>query len=67
MMYGARKEENTVETPKTEEWLTLSAEEKKKRLFEKQKALLDTFLAHGAISPAQYQKSLGDLRVKMGQ
>ena len=28
--------------------------------------LLDTFLSHGAISRAQYDKSLGDLTVKMG-
>ncbi len=45
---------------------TLSPEEKKRRLYLDQKRLLDTFLAHGAISPAQYQKSLGDLTVKMG-
>ena len=56
-----------METPKTEEWRSLSPEEKQKRLFEKQKALLDTLLAHGAISEAQYRKSLGDLREKMGQ
>ena len=41
-------------------------EEKKKELFLRQKQLLDTFLAHGAISQAQYDKSLGDLIVKMG-
>ncbi len=35
-------------------------------LYERQKALLDTFLSHGAISKAQYDKSLGDLTVKMG-
>ena len=42
------------------------AEEKKKELFRSQKFLLDTFLEHGAISRAQYDKSLGDLIVKMG-
>ena len=36
------------------------------RLFERQKELLDTFLEHGAISKAQYDKSLGDLKEKMG-
>ena len=41
-------------------------EEKKKQLYVQQKALLDTFLAHHAISRAQYDKSLGDLTVKMG-
>ena len=35
-------------------------------LFIQQKELLDTFLAHGAISRAQYEKSLGDLTKKMG-
>ena len=39
---------------------------KKRVLFEQQKALLDTFLKTGAISIAQYNKSLGDLTVKMG-
>ena len=41
-------------------------EEKKKELFRNQKQLLDTFLKNGAISQAQYDKSLGDLIVKMG-
>ena len=35
-------------------------------LFRKQKNLLDTFLERNAISQAQYDKSLGDLRDKMG-
>ena len=35
-------------------------------LYKKQKNLLDTFLSNGAISKAQYDKSLGDLTVKMG-
>ncbi len=41
-------------------------DEKKKELFLRQKQLLDTFLEHGAISREQYDKSLGDLIVKMG-
>ncbi len=41
-------------------------EEKQQWLFDAQKQLLDTFLAHGAISQAQYDKSLGDLTAKMG-
>lgn len=41
-------------------------EDKKKQLFLNQKRLLDTFLEHGAISQTQYDKSLGDLIVKMG-
>lgn len=48
------------------EWASLSPEEKKKQLFLKQKNLLDTFLERNAISQAQYDKSLGDLRDKMG-
>ena len=48
------------------QWENLSPEEKKKQLFLKQKELLDTFLEKNAISQAQYDKSLGDLRDKMG-
>ena len=44
----------------------MTPEEKKRELYRKQKELLDTFLSHGAISRAQYDKSLGDLTVKMG-
>ena len=44
----------------------MTAEEKKRDLYLRQKELLDTFLEHGAISWAQYEKSLGDLTVKMG-
>lgn len=49
-----------------EGWNCLSPEEKRRKLYEEQKKLLETFLSHGAISPAQYQKSLGDLTAKMG-
>lgn len=42
-----------------------SSAEKKKQLFLKQKETLDIFLEHGAISNAQYIKSLGDLMKKM--
>ena len=41
-------------------------QEKKLRLFLQQKQTLDIFLKNGAISQAQYNKSLGDLREKMG-
>ena len=44
----------------------LTPEEKKRKLYEKQKALLDTFLEHRAILQQQYDKSLGDLTEKMG-
>ena len=44
-----------------------AAAEKKHQLFLRQKALLDTFLSNGAISQAQYDKSFGDLKEKMGE
>lgn len=44
----------------------MTPQEKKRELYERQKELLDTFLLHGAITPAQYHKSLGDLTEKMG-
>ena len=49
-----------------DEWEQMSPKEKKKQLFLKQKNLLDTFLTHRAISQTQYDKSLGDLKEKMG-
>lgn len=48
------------------EWPNLSPEEKNKQLFLKQKLTLDLFLERNAISKKQYDKSLGDLREKMG-
>ena len=48
------------------EWEFLSPEEKKRELFLRQKRTLDMFLERNAISQAQYAKSLGDLREKMG-
>ena len=52
--------------PEKKEWAHLSPEEKKQQLFLKQKDTLDLFLERGAISQIQYDKSLGDLREKMG-
>ena len=48
------------------EWEQLSPEEKKKQLYLNQKKTLEDFLERGAISKAQYDKSLGDLTEKMG-
>ena len=45
---------------------SLSPAEKKLKLFHRQKDLLDTFLATGAISQAQHDKSLNCLIEKMG-
>ena len=44
-----------------------SHSEKNHLLYLKQKALLETFLEKGAISRAQYEKSLHDLTEKMGE
>ena len=48
------------------EWSSLSHEEKNRILILCQQKILDTFLEHGAISQAQYDKSIHDLIVKMG-
>ena len=42
------------------------SKDKNVELFLRQKETLDTFLANGAITQAQYNKSYGDLVVKMG-
>ena len=51
---------------KSDQWSTLSPAEKKLELFRRQKDLLDTFLATGAISQSQHDKSLNCLIEKMG-
>ena len=48
------------------QWSELSPEEKKIKLFLEQKKTLDLFLEKVAITKAQYDKSLSDLRKKMG-
>lgn len=48
------------------DWQRLSPEDKRKQLYIKQKKLLEAFLERGAISQAQFNKSLGDLTEKMG-
>ena len=52
------------ETP--DAWETLTPEEKRRALYERQVATLKTFLEHGAISQEQHDKSLHDLTLKMG-
>lgn len=47
------------------QWDKLNPTEKKKQLFLQQKETLDMFLERHAITQAQYNKSLGDLREKM--
>ena len=47
-------------------WDELSHEGKNRELYSRQKHTLDQFLERGAISKAQYEKSLHDLTEKMG-
>ena len=49
-----------------DEWDGLTPEKKKRKLYEKQVAMLQGFLERNAISKAQYEKSLHDLTEKMG-
>ena len=48
------------------EWDKLSYDEKQIQLYLKQKETLESFLARGAISQAQFDKSFHDLTEKMG-
>ena len=52
-------------SPKSD-WQGMSHDEQQRALFKKQKDLLDTFLAHGAIDRRQYEKSLTCMAEKMG-
>ena len=51
---------------KQNEWDGLTAMEKKRLLYIKQKEILDSFRERNAITQAQYEKSLLDMSVKMG-
>ncbi len=51
----------------TRHWEELTLDEKNHRLFLEQKETLDTFLQHGAITQAEHDMSLHDLREKMGE
>jgi len=53
-------------TPAAKPVCETDAETRRNELFRRQKALLDTFLAHGAITRAQYDRSLNCLIEKMG-
>lgn len=50
-----------------QEWEHMNRAEKKHALYLQQVELLNTFLAHHAISQAQYEKSFRDLTEKMGE
>lgn len=54
----------TIENP---EWDALSRAEKNHRLYLSQKHTLELFLERGAITRAQFSKSLHDLTEKMGE
>ena len=45
---------------------TMTPEQKRRELYDRQVATLDTFLEHWAISQEQHDKSLHDLTEKMG-
>ena len=47
-------------------WEDMTPEEKKVELYLQQKNMLELFLERNAISKSQYEKSLGDLKDKMG-
>ena len=47
-------------------WETMTPEQKRRELYDRQVALLDTFIEHRAISQEQHDKSLHDLTEKMG-
>jgi hypothetical protein len=57
---------DSIKNSNSDNWQSLSPAEKKLELFRRQKDLLDTFLATGAISQAQHDKSLNCLIEKMG-
>ena len=48
-------------------WNGLTHEQKNHTLYLREKEMLDLFLAHGAITRAQHDKSLHDLTEKMGE
>lgn len=64
-MKGALTMDRIMKSTREIDGETLSPEEKKLWLFCRQRNLLDQFLANHAISKQQYDKSLGDLIVKM--
>ena len=64
-MTKAVEEELHEQISRQRQWEAMSYAQKNKQLFLNQKELLDTFLERHAISQAQYDKSLGDLKVKM--
>jgi ribosomal protein S4 len=60
------QEQDNVHFHQQAEWERISPEQKIIQLYLEQKKTLEAFLERGAISKAQFDKSLGDLTVKMG-
>ena len=63
---SSRKDGGTMDTTNQVAWETLTPEQKRRALYDRQVATLKTFLGHGAITQAQHDKSLHDLTEKMG-
>ncbi|MDD7637761.1 MAG: hypothetical protein PUJ55_12600 [Clostridiales bacterium] len=63
---SGRKDGGTIDTTNQAVWETLTPEEKRRALYDRQVATLKTFLEHGVITQAQHGKSLHDLTEKMG-
>ena len=61
---SSRKDGGTMETTNQAAWETMTPEEKRKALYDRQVATLKTFLEHGAISKDQHDKGLHDLTLK---
>ena len=55
-----------MDTTNNAAWKALTPEQKRRELYARQVALLDTFLEHRAISQEQHDKSLHELTAKMG-
>ena len=66
VQYRQRKDGGTMGTTNQAAWETLTPEEKRRALYDRQVATLKTFHEHGVITQAQHDKSLHDLTVKMG-
>ena len=62
----SRKDGGVMDTTNNAAWEPMTPEQKRRELYDRQVALLDTFLEHRAISQEQHDKSLHDLTVKMG-
>ena len=65
-MTQAIREDLKEQLARQERWAQMTPAQKKRQLFLNQKEILDLFVTRHAISQAQYDQSLCDLREKMG-